>query len=88
MIFFGAGASHGSDVNDTPPLTADLYNKLRDYDIDVYTEYLDLVLSASAAEAYLDIGQADMANAYTAMFQQDLQVLGARMQKKEIENET
>lgn len=32
MIFFGAGASFGSDIKDTPPLSCNLYNKLKLYD--------------------------------------------------------
>ena len=57
------------------------------YDLDLYTEYLDLVLAAAAAEAYLDIGQPDLANANMNDFTSQLQLLAARMQKMEVKNE-
>lgn len=58
------------------------------FDLDISTEYQDIILAAAATEAYLDIGQPDMANAYMNDFTAQIQILATKMQKVEQKNET
>jgi hypothetical protein len=57
------------------------------YDIDLPTEQLDLILAAAATEAYLDIGQPDLANANLSDFMSQLQLLTANTQEDKAKNE-
>lgn len=59
-----------------------------DYDLDVPTEHTDLLLSLSAAEAYLDIGQGDMVNAYKSDVTEQLRILVNVDKKRETEDTT
>lgn len=58
-----------------------------DTDIDIPSEYWDLILSLAAAEAYMDIGQVDMVNLYKADVNEQLQLLAADKQRKEENDE-
>ncbi len=53
------------------------------YDLDVPTEHLDLILSFAAAEAYTDIGQINMVQAYQSDVNAQLSLLASLYQKKE-----
>lgn len=53
------------------------------YDIDIPTEYLDILLSFATAEAYMDIGQTDMVQLYKADAIEQLSILNNVSQKKE-----
>jgi hypothetical protein len=57
------------------------------YDINVPTEHIDLLLSLAAAEGYLDIGQADMVNAYKQDVSEQLSIL-AQVNKKNEQQDT
>jgi len=57
-------------------------------DLDVPTEYLDLLLSIACAEAYLDIGQVDAAAAYKQDVGEQLSLLAGLTKKKEQKDET
>lgn len=56
-------------------------------DIDIPKEFTDLLLSLAAAEAYMDIGQADMYNLYMNDVSQQLSLLTAKQQMKEVKDE-
>lgn len=57
-------------------------------DLDVATEYLDLLLALTCAEAYLDIGQFNISGAYKQDAQEQLSLLVGLTQKKEAKDET
>jgi len=57
-----------------------------DYDLDVPTEHLDLLLSFACAEAYMDIGQYDAASAYKQDAQEQLAILAGEAQKREVKD--
>ncbi len=59
-----------------------------DYDFDVSTEYLDLVLSLACAEAYLDINQVDAVNAYNQDVATQLSLLANFSNKMDLKDET
>ncbi len=59
-----------------------------DYDIDISTEYLDLLLSLACAEAYLDINQVDAVNAYNQDVASQLSLLAGLSNKMDIKDET
>ena len=52
-------------------------------DLDIATEYLDLLLSLACAEAYIDIGQGDVAGAYKQDVNEQLQLLAGLSNKME-----
>jgi hypothetical protein len=54
-----------------------------DFDLDIPTEYQDLLLSFSAIEGYLDIGQNDMVQTHTADLNNQLGILAVLKQTKE-----
>ena len=56
-------------------------------DIDIPKEFIDLLLSLSASEAYLDIGQVDMYNLYANDVTQQLSIFNAKTQEKDIKDE-
>lgn len=58
------------------------------FDLDIPVEYLDILLAAAAAEAYLDIGQVDMANAFMNDYLGQLQAFSLKIQKMEQKNES
>ena len=53
------------------------------YDLDVPTEFLDLILSLACAEAYTDIGQMNMVQAYQGDVNNQLNLLASLYKKKE-----
>jgi len=57
------------------------------YDLDIPTEHIDLLLSLACSEAYLDIGQADLAALYLNDFNAHLQVLAQTYAKVDDKNE-
>ena len=57
-------------------------------DIDISTEYLDMLLSLASAEAYMDIGQLDLVGAYTQDVNGQLGLLANVSKKMEIKDET
>ena len=57
-------------------------------DIDISTEYLDMLLSLASAEAYMDIGQLDLVNAYNQDAAGQLGLLANVSKKMEIKDET
>lgn len=57
-------------------------------DLDISTEYLDLLLSLTCAEAYLDIGQADLASAYKGDVNEQLALLANISNKMDVKDET
>lgn len=57
-------------------------------DIDISTEYLDMLLSLASAEAYMDIGQLDLVNAYNQDAAGQLGLLANVSNKTEIKDET
>ena len=85
----------------TPPVTFNVKLSLRwdrakqmeasgqggTYDIDMLTESLDLLLALAATEAYLDIGQPDLANAYLSDFTNQMQLLTTKIQREKARNE-
>jgi len=54
-----------------------------DYDLDIPTEYQDLLLTLSAIEAYTDIGQVDMIQMHKNDVTEQLGVIAATKQMKE-----
>lgn len=58
------------------------------YDLDVPTEFHDLLLSFACAEAYQDIGQWDAMNSYRQDAEGQLALLAGLTQKKEQKDET
>jgi len=56
-------------------------------DLDIIQEYTDLLLSLACMEAYLDIGQPDMAKAYQTDVVNQLQLLTSKTQKMEQKDE-
>jgi hypothetical protein len=58
------------------------------YDLDVPTEHIDLILSLAGYEAYLDLGQPDMAGAYMTDFEKQFATLLGNYQKAERKDET
>lgn len=58
-----------------------------DNDIDMSTIYWDILLSFAAAEAYMDIGQADMVAIYKKDVNEQLQLLAIDKQEKEKDDE-
>jgi len=56
-------------------------------DLDLTQEYVDLLLSLACMEAYLDIGQPDMAKAYQADVVGQLQLLTTKTQSMEQKDE-
>lgn len=57
-------------------------------DLDISTEYLDLLLSLAAAEAYLDIGQPDLAGAYKGDVNEQLALLASVSKRMDMTDET
>lgn len=57
-------------------------------DLDIATEYLDLLLSFASAEAYLDIGQGNVAGAYKQDVNEQLSLLAGLTNKMEKKDET
>ncbi len=57
-------------------------------DLDISTEYLDLLLSLACAEAYLDINQGDAVNAYRQDVAEQLQLLAGLSNKMDVKDET
>lgn len=55
-------------------------------DLDIPREFLDVLLSMAASEAYMDIGQADMANIFTSDVNSQLSLLTANKQEKQAED--
>lgn len=58
-----------------------------DYDLDIATEYLDMLLGVACQEAYLDIGQFNISGAYKQDVQEQLSLLVGLTQKKEAKDE-
>ena len=61
-----------------------------DTDLDIPTEHLDLLLSLACAEAYLDIGQIDLVNAYKSDAGEQLAILthvSDKQEKKDTDEE-
>lgn len=58
-----------------------------DQDLDVSSSLLDTLLAFAAYEAYLDLGQADLAGAYKTDAMDQLGLLGTVKQEKEIKDE-
>jgi hypothetical protein len=58
------------------------------FDLDMATEYLDLLLSLACAEAYLDINQVDSVNAYNQDVASQLSLLAGLSNKMDIKDET
>lgn len=56
-------------------------------DLEIGTEYLDLLLSLAAAEAYLDINQGDAVNAYRQDVNEQLALLATMSNKQESKDE-
>lgn len=56
-------------------------------DIDIMSDYIDLLVSFAAAEAYMDIGQPDMFNLFNNDVMQQLNSLVANAQKAEQKDE-
>lgn len=56
-------------------------------DIDIMSDYVDLLISFAAAEAYMDIGQVDMYNLFNNDATQQLNVLVAKTEKEEQKDE-
>ena len=56
-------------------------------DIDIATEYLDMLLGVACQEAYLDIGQFNISGAYKQDVQEQLSLLVGLTQKKEAKDE-
>lgn len=85
----------------SPPTTFDIQISLRidraalietsgqggTYDLDVPTELLDIILAAATTEAYLDLGQPDLANAHFNDFTAQVQLFTIKMQKMETKSE-
>ncbi len=57
-------------------------------DIDIATEYQDLLLSLACAEAYLDINQVDAVKAYKQDVVEQLSLMANMSKEKEIKDET
>jgi len=57
-------------------------------DLDISTEYLDLLLSLACVEAYIDIGQGDVAGAYKQDVNEQLQLLAGFSNKMEQTDDT
>lgn len=56
-------------------------------DIDVPTEHTDLILSFACAEAYLDLNELNLVNAYKQDANEQLSILASKTQKKESADE-
>ena len=56
-------------------------------DLDIATEYLDMLLGVACQEAYLDIGQFNISGAYKQDVQEQLSLLVGLTQKKEAKDE-
>lgn len=56
-------------------------------DLDMATEYLDLLLSLACAEAYLDIGQGDLAGAYKQDVNEQLALLASVSNRMDLKDE-
>jgi len=68
----------------------DIASKIEDGigdDLDLIPEYSDLLLSLACMEAYLDIGQPDMAKAYNGDVINQLQILTAQTQRMDMKDE-
>lgn len=56
------------------------------YDITIKSEFLDLILALACAEAYMDIGQYDAAQAYKMDAQEQLAIIAGDAQKREVKD--
>lgn len=57
------------------------------YDLDIPTEFIDIILSAACAEAYLDVGESNLVQAYRQDVNEQLTVLAIKKEKKEKKDE-